>query len=203
MPADLRVSMTRAAFDALPFDPEYPLEGVYAALIDRNRGLWAAADAARADPREHMTTGLRALLDLGRFDGQVCNGGLTQFFWNYPETVGGVFDALELLGETDLIAALDRAAGQSVGKLEDWHRLREQAQAAPGQAGWEPFRQSYELLDLGWFDAEYFDTRHRPDVGGAAVVIRVGLGNRLLTRLNAWVRANPDEFIRPPDGGPA
>jgi hypothetical protein len=200
MPTDLRVPMTRAEFDAIPFDPEYPIEGVYSALIDKNRLLRASFDAAGVEPRDDMTAGLRAILDLNLLDGQVCNGGITQFFWNFPETVGGVYEALELIGKTDLLASFDRAVGQVVGKREDWHGLRQRAFADPGKPDWEPFRQSYELLDLGWFDDDYYDTWSHPDDGGPGVVTRVGLGNRMLTRLNAWVRAHPDEFIRPPDG---
>ena len=113
-----------------------------------------------------LTAGQRILLSLSTLDGQVRNGGVAQFFWNRPDFILEASESLGSLGEVGLASAYDRAVKALVGKRQDWVDLRKRA--GPDLDGfWGPFRATYDLLDLGWFDDAYFD-RH-----GAALVSRL------------------------------
>lgn len=56
------------------------------------------------------------------------------------------------------------------------------------------FRQSYDLLDLGWFDDVYFDKRGYDDKSEWARLKR-GLQHSFLHRLAEYVRTHRPEFI--------
>ena len=185
---DYRAPMTRVEFDAIPVDPSYPVDELWSSLLGRNPRLspWP--------PIEQFTSGCRWFLVLYVFDSQVCNGGITQFFWNYPQLVSSVEEALTKLGEAELHALFTRAVETVLGKRADWTKLREEAYRNPTAPDWEPFRQSYDLLDLNWFDKAYYD-RSGFDEQQKWVVLAEGLQLPFLRRLAAWVKAHPDEFI--------
>src|SRR4051812_28747348 len=94
---DFRVEMSLEQFLAIPADDDDPIDEYYATLIDSNSKF---AEARQAYPRGYedpalipqLTKGQQLLILLGVFDGQVCNGGITQFFWNYPEYLFEVRD---------------------------------------------------------------------------------------------------------------
>jgi hypothetical protein len=131
-----------------------------------------------ADCWSQLTEGQRALHSLATFDGQVRNGGITQFFWNCPDLVIAVSEALTALGESELATAYEKALASLVGNMEAWSNLRNQSEADPEEF-WEPFQASYELLDLNWFDDSYFEK----------------YGPALVVRLVDYVRASKHEFI--------
>jgi hypothetical protein len=108
----------------------------------------------------------------------VRNGGITQFFWNCPDLVIAVSEALTALGQSELATAYEKALASLVGNMEAWSNLRNQSEADPEEF-WEPFQASYELLDLNWFDDSYFEK----------------YGPALVVRLVDYVRASKHEFI--------
>jgi hypothetical protein len=185
---DYRAEMTRNEFDAIPDYPDYPLDGVWEAVIDgNNHNLYEL-------PWAHLTRGQRLLLALGSFDSQVCNGGITQFFWNRPQQIGDIEEALRELNETELHSLFTRAVETVIGKQADWAKLRKEAYRTPDAPDWEPFRQSYDLLDLGWFEKAYFDRRDYNE-RKEWIVVAEGLQSPFLRRLAAWVKVHPEEFI--------
>jgi hypothetical protein len=125
-----------------------------------------------------LTQGQRILYSLAALDGQVKNGGITQFFWNCPDLILAVSGALNSLGETDLSAAYEKAIECLIGNNPEWIELRMRSSNDPSNF-WEPFRASYDLLDLAWFDNAYFDTH----------------GPFLVTKLVNYVRSHKEEFI--------
>lgn len=185
---DYRAPLTRAEFDAIPVDPEYPIDELWVRLLDGNPQM------ASWPPIEQLTRGGRWFRALAVFDGQVCNGDITQFFWNYPEVIPHVEDALAGLGETELQGLFARAIESALDQRVDWKKLREEAYRDPKAPDWEPFRRSYELLDLGWFEKAYFTRRGHDDQQGW-VKLEEGLQEPFLRRLAAWVKAHPEEFI--------
>jgi len=130
------------------------------------------------DCRDCFTQGQRILHVLSVFDGQVKNGGLTRFFWNYPDLIFEVPDALEPLGQTALRHAYDNAMEGLVGNKDEWIELRKKFSNDPGDA-WQPFEKSYDLLDLAWFDDAYFKT----------------YGQSLVAGLVNYVKCHKEEFI--------
>jgi hypothetical protein len=160
--------------------------GYYYKLIAKNerlQELFAKYAGKLTDPEcwECLTPGQRLLTSLGALDGEVKNGGISQFFWNCSDLAFEVSDALQKLGETELLELYERALQGLIGKKDDWIELRKQAFKDPSNPNWEPFQKSYKLLDLGWFDDAYFD-KYGPSV---------------LRRLADYVKAHKEEFIDP------
>lgn len=125
------------------------------------------------------TRGQRILHALGALDGQVKNGGITQFFWNCPELIFEASDALKALGDSELLELYDKAVHRLMAKHENWIDLRREWVNNASDPKWETFAESYELLDLGWFDDAYF----------------AHCGPSLLKRLVDYVRSHKEEFI--------
>jgi hypothetical protein len=67
-----------------------------------------------------LTQGQRILYSLAALDGQVNNGGITQFFWNCPDLVFPASDALAALRYSALSVAFDKALGSLIGKKDKW-----------------------------------------------------------------------------------
>jgi hypothetical protein len=57
-------------------------------------------------------------------------------------------------------------------------------------------QQSYELLNLSWFDDAYLDQWGENESGQWALLKR-GLHHSLMARLTAYIRDHRHEFIRP------
>jgi hypothetical protein len=169
--ADYRCVMSAADFDAIPVDEDYPIDGYYDPLIDRNERI----DHRFFEDAEHLqelTIGQRFLIQLGTFDSQVKNGGITQFFWNCPKSIFDVAGWLEYLGVPELHIKYERALESLVGKKDRWLALREEWARGGDNPNWETFQQTYKLLDLAWFEKEYFDIE---DVAGGKKTKRAGL----------------------------
>jgi hypothetical protein len=125
-----------------------------------------------------LTLGQRILYPLAVLDGQVKNGGITQFFWNYPGLVFPASDALAALEHSELSVAYEKALESLLGKTDDWLDLRKQANS-DGVSFWTAFQETYDLLDLTWFDDAYFDQ----------------YGPTLIDLLVEYVQENKGEFI--------
>jgi hypothetical protein len=168
-----------------PRAAEWILGGYCEKLLYKNEGLQRALQRASGTPddpecRNCFTRGQRILHALAALDGQVRNGGITQFFWNCPDLIFDVSEALDALGEGSLAQAYDKALENLIGNKDEWMELRRQSGTDPSSF-WEPFQKSYDLLDLSWFDEAYFGT----------------YGPSLVARLVNYVRANKAEFIEP------
>jgi hypothetical protein len=190
---DYRAQMSSATFDAIAIDVDDPIDGYYDRLIDRNKRIDHRFFEDHELLRE-LSRGQRLLIALGTFDSQVKNGGLTQFFWNCPESIFDVADDIEFLGDTQLLANYERALEALVGKKEQWLSLREEWAKGRENPQWETFQATYELLDLGWFDDAYFD-RHGYDDTKKWVRLGRGLHHSLMTRLAEYVRSHRNEYI--------
>jgi hypothetical protein len=190
---DHRVPMTAAAFDAIPTYAGDPIDGLYEWLIDRNERIANRFLEDNAELKK-LTRGQRLLIQLGAFDSQVKNGGITQYFWNCPDSIFDVADAIEYLGVTELLANYERALEGLVGKKDQWLALREEWARGKDNPTWKTLEQSCELLDLGWFDRAYFDQRGYNE-NKEWVRLKPGLNHALLTRLAEYVRTHRAEFI--------
>jgi hypothetical protein len=191
--ADYRCLLSAAEFDAIPVDDDDPIDGYYEALIDQNARL----DHRFFEDAKHLgelTTGQRLLIQLGTFDSQVKNGGITQFFWNCAESIFDVADGIEYLRVPELQAKYERALESLVGKKDRWLALREEWAKGGENPSWETFQQTYALLELGWFEDAYFD-KHGYDKHGEWVRQSRGLHHVLLTRLAEYIRRHRAEFI--------
>jgi hypothetical protein len=71
-----------------------------------------------------LTHGQRILYSLGALDGQVKNGGVTQFFWNCSDLIFPANDALAAVDYSELSAAFEKALKSLIGKKDKWVELR-------------------------------------------------------------------------------
>jgi hypothetical protein len=197
---DFRAKLSPAEFDAIAFDEEHPIDNYYFGLVDGNPQFFGIREEFPQGYEDislirQLTPGQQLLILLGVFDGQVCNGGITQFFWNYPEYLFDVRDAIERLGDANLLKHYERVLEGLVGKKRDWNELRQECDSAKDGPSWESFRKSYDLLDLGWFDNAYFDERGYNDKK-EWVKLKRGLQHPFLKRLAEYVRSHRSEFIQ-------
>jgi hypothetical protein len=190
---DYRCVMSAADFEAIPGGGDFLIARHYEALIDRNDRI---GNEFLQDARElkKLTRGQHMLIQLATFDCQVGNGGITQFLWTCTASIFEVRDWLEALGLTDLCANYDRALEALCGHKDRWLARREECARDPDNPSWERFRQSYELLDLKWFDEAYFDNYGYNDKQEWVCQSR-GLHHDLCTRLVAYIQTHPAEFI--------
>lgn len=139
---------------------EWIVAGYCNKLLDKNVKLQALLQqfAGHLDKSECwccLTQGQRILISLSALDGQVKNGGITQFFWNCPDLIFPVSDALVGLGYMELSVAYEKALESLMGNKDQWLNIRKQSSDNP-TFSWEQFQETYELLDLNWFDDAYF-----------------------------------------------
>jgi hypothetical protein len=159
------------------------LSGYCERLLYKNAGLQHLLSRFvgkydHTDCRESLTRGQRILLSLSALDGQVRNGGITQFFWNCPDLIFEACESLETAGPPELTAAYRRALEALIGSSEDWTALRTKS-SIDSSRFWESFQASYDLLDLNWFDDAYFEQN----------------GDVLAARLVNYVQTHKAEFI--------
>jgi hypothetical protein len=190
---DRRQTMSVAEFDAIPEYENDPIDGYYEVLIDGNERI-SHEFYERIERLQELTAGQRMLIQLGTFDSQVKNGGITQFFWNHTESIFDVADWIEQLGVGELHANYERALEVLVGAKDRWLALREEWGRGGTAPDWETFRHSYELLDLGWFDKAYFDGRAYNERKELVLQSR-GLHYALLSRIAEYIRHHRAEFI--------
>ncbi|MGV3606043.1 MAG: DMP19 family protein [Planctomycetaceae bacterium] len=185
--------MPSAEFDAIPDCEKYPIDGLYEALIDRNKRIGHEV-YEQPERFKELMAGQRMLIQLGVFDSQVKNGGITQYFWNYAESIFDVADWIEALNLPELQANYDRALETLVGKKDQWIALRAEWNKRRDNPKWEAFQQTYELLDLAWFENAYFD-KHGYNEQQKWVRQSFGLHHAMQVRLVEYVRAHRTEFI--------
>jgi len=192
--ADRRRVMTDAEFDAIPAEYaefESPVDNYYDALILSNGRIGEAASLDGLG--EGLTAGQQMLIQVRRFERQVMNGGVAQFFWNCDGFAPDMAEWFGALGLTDLRASYERALGELAGDEGRWLALRAERSCSGGNPMLEAFQQALELLDLEWFDDDYFG-RHRYNERGEWV-FSPGLRDALRARLVEYVRDHRAEFI--------
>lgn len=126
----------------------------------------------------HLTPGQRIIYSLAALDGQVKNGGITQFFWNCPDLIFAASDALASLSCNELSGSYENALKSLIANKSMWLDLRKQSSVELASF-WEPFQATYDLLDLNWFDDAYFKQ----------------YGPELIDLLITYIRENRGEFI--------
>jgi hypothetical protein len=193
MRRDYRAKLTKEELDRIPTDNQWdPSFGYFDKLFLTNAKL--PKERWTVEFLETLTKGQQIFVLLASFDGQVKNGGITQFLWNCPDEIFPVRDAIEYLGEKKLLENYERALENLLGKKESWLALREQCYQAPKNPKWESFQATYDLLDLSWFDDAYFD-KCGYDSENQWVVQGDGLHRSLAGKLIAYVKDRPEEFI--------
>ena len=198
-PTDFRAAISAADFSAIRCNDDFPHDDYFTKLVDKNekfRGICEQFPGGYGNVEliRQLTAGQQLLILLYIFDGQVCNGGITQFFWNYPEYIFPVRDAIERLGDTAILHNYERALETLIGKKERWSELYQECYANQDSPDWEDFLQTYDLLDLEWFEDAYFDKRGRNDKDEFVTLTR-GLQHRFLHRLAEYIRGHRSEFI--------
>jgi hypothetical protein len=201
---DYRAKLSAAEFEAIPRDEECPILGYYEELIDCNekfRGIHKEFPRGYEDIAliQQLTRGQQILIQLGVLDGQISNGGITQFFWNYPEYIFEVRDAIEELGHEEMLANYERALEGLVGNKDRWLELRHECYSHPNGPQWETFQESYRLLVLGWFDEAYYGQKGENEKG-EWVWQKKGLQESFLRGLAEYVRAHLFDFIEGGNG---
>ena len=199
----LRVPLDQAKFADIPAkaiprtvhlqDPEltsrrainWMLIGYSDKLLNKNEKLLAVLNqfAGHRDAPgcwNQLTPGQQIFYALNAFNGQVNNGGVTQFFFNCPDLIFPAYDALVALGYAELTTNYEQALERLLGQKERWAELRRQALGNPAEF-WETYQTLHEELELDWFDEFYFKQA----------------GAELVDRLLAYVRGHADEFIEP------
>jgi hypothetical protein len=173
---DCRKRMSREAFDALQEDPTDPTFVLYTELIKNN------PEIPRSLRGEELTTGQNKFLRLLEFDWLVRDGGITQFFLCNPYDIEIVGDTLLELEEKELLDRYSRAVDALVGKKGDWEVLRTGVLS------------NGESPEYGQFDDAYYERKKQND-NGRWFVVQVGLQKPFLSRLAAYVKSHPQEFI--------
>jgi hypothetical protein len=201
MGKDYRAPISAAEFNNAPDDDdEFALDWYYENLVDGNskfRGLGAEFTRGYEDIRfiKQLTRGQQLLILLGIFDGQVCNGGIVQFFWNYPEYIFDVRDAVDFIGDERLLAEYDKALEALVGYKDNWVQLREQLGTQNGpRPQLETLQKIDDVVHLDWFDTLYYDTRAY-NAEGELVVVARGLNYEMITRLIQYIKTHKSELI--------
>ena len=167
----------------------------YEKLIRKNLPLQEVLTAYRdrfdeAELWRQLTPGQRYVLLLSSLDGQVKNGGVAQFFWNCSALIAPVQQALPEFDLPELAARFDRAVATLLERFPDWKGLRNSSDSVDEDA-WAAFEESYELLDLEWFDQSYFSLHiDKPDGPPSPEVTTI--------RLLEYITTHRDEFIREP-----
>src|SRR5262245_45396685 len=132
-----------------------------------------------------LTNGQKVLISLTSLDGQVNNGGIAQFFWNYPNLVFDARDGLAELGAGRLLELYDECLEKLIGRKEDWLELRRKCYRIPDKPDWESFAESYNIVDGNRFDKAYYGRWNEND----------GLGRALLQQIVDYIKANRSEYV--------
>ncbi len=156
--------------------------------------------ASSKEIRNHATKGLKLLVWSSFFDGEVCNGGIAQFFWNCPDLVADVCEVFDEFDLNELHKAYEVACDTVMENIDEWLLLRDEAYQDETNPSWLSYRNACDLLDLSWFDEKYWEKYSWSEDGGTRVV-SPGLRTELFAKLAAYVRGNPMEFIVFPETG--
>ena len=135
--------------------------GYYEKLIRKNASLSELlekhCDNLDNDAFVNATTkGQRLLLHLAALDGQTCNGGITQFIWNWPEMVLTALDALATLDYPELLTSYQIVIDRLELDIEEWTKLRISDKNGTDDM-WDNFNAATQLINGSDFDDTYFD----------------------------------------------
>ena len=184
--ADYRRVMSLSEFDRLAINEEYPIVSYYEALIGENDRL-GREGYVQSERFQDLSDGQRMLIQIAEFDGQLKNGGITQFFWNFAENMPGVSRCIELLGQSELLAHYHRACETLTSNQSRWSKLRVE----------DNYEEACNLLDLEWFDGLYFDGYGYNEQGEWGLR-SIGLQHGLALQVVDYIRDHTNEFIVEP-----
>jgi hypothetical protein len=132
------------------------------------------ADAANAwEAFEQLRPGLRAIRATQELDGQVCNGGFAQFFWNAGRYAPEAYEALARIGAPRRRALLQQAMDLFIPAMPNFHALRNKAELA----AFDTFAAS---LDFSPLDSAYY---------------QLNAVEKLETIQISYIRSHIDEFV--------
>lgn len=196
---EFRAALTIAEFEAISPEEDFVLHNYEEHLVFGNpkfKNIYNEFPRGCEDKglRPYLTPGQRLLIQVAIFDGQVCNGGLTQFFWNYPEDIFEAYDAIKILDDQELLKNYERALEGLMGKKSDWLQLRNEWIGEQDTPQWEKFQKSYETLKIGWFDEAYYD-KWGYNERKERVIVKPGLQKPFLLRMVAYIKTHSAEFI--------
>lgn len=125
----------------------------------------------------------RAITSIAILDGQIQNGGLLQFFWNYGYLAQSVSPALRLIGFPTLADKFDKAADQLAENAAEFLEHREGDSV-------DDFADAAEEVDFTWFEREYFGEFDRTADRWS------GLVEQLYQHSTSYMLDNLDAFVR-------
>ena len=190
---DCRIVLGEAEFRAIgsrDTTDEYRFYAFYDRLIVDNE---QAAGLSNEQAKQRLTRGQLLLSRVGMFHSQVNNGGIEQFFWNCAELIFDLHDDLALLGVPAAVTAYEKALDALAGEAESWIDLRERWGTAGDSPDFEDFVSSRELLDVEWFNAEFFGER---DSTPSPRPRREGLGDAIARAAITFVLEHRVDFVR-------
>jgi hypothetical protein len=187
---DYRVAMTGEEFSQISNDADDPFYEYYIKFYAENERITRLSSH---ELREKLPKGLQLLVFVTIFDGQVCNGGISQFFWNCPDLIADVCDVFVDLDQNELRREYETACETLLGKKENWIKLREEAYRDETNPDWSSFAKTYDLLDLSWFDEKYWETYDRDSPG--LKVTKLGMRTHLLKAMADYVQTHRDDYI--------
>lgn len=176
---DHRANLTLEELNLIkPREDRFLIEPFCFSLIDSNLKfrVYDKYDYGLEDLRfiETLTDGQKIMSFLRVLDGQILNGGIEQFLFNYPHYIEGVRWSLDKLEADGNAKVFDRVVETLALKQTDFDEIKKHI--FRGEIpDLEDFSEIYEVLDLGWFDGEWT--------------------HDYLMRLINYVRKNPFEFI--------
>jgi hypothetical protein len=179
----MRIANAQLAERLRDMPSRYVMLELHDRLIDQNDRITDVDDEWKS-----LTPGQRMLYVLAQFDAEVVNGGVEQFFWNCPERIFEVHEALEKLGEARLVAAYEEVLDQLAEEQESWLDLRERFGSGDGEK-LGLFIESRDLLEVDDFDDAWYG-----EWDGHGTQLADGLGDLLGQRMTQWVLEHPQEF---------
>ena len=187
---DYRREMTRVDFERLSISAEYPIVSYYEALVAENDRIDAEV-YLQPKNLEVLSAGQKMLIQLAEFDGQVKNGGITQFFWNFTEYISDTAAWISKLGATQLLGNYQRAMDTLSQHHKAWSKFRAADDARAGES----------LLNLEWFDDLYYDKWGDDEQGEWGLRSR-GLQFDFAQRVVKFIQTHSDQFIFAPHNPP-
>lgn len=169
-------SVTRAELDQFYSEAETLYNG-YQFACDENPAYLAIDWNQLDDPEyQRLTRSQKTLNNLTILDGQVCNGGLVQLFFNYGDEIEHISAAVTHLGWQELTTRFEAKYAEafvSPDKAGTLEALNDKFQDGVREKPWEEavkgFQQAYEEFDFEDFDDWWYDKNTQKQARDAVV----------------------------------
>ena len=188
---DYRLDTSSEEFKKVDLFHLYPIESLMEKLIEDNPKIEYEEFLmpTYTDRLKELTSGQQMLIQLHNFDGQVKNGGITQFFWNCQSSIFDIGVHLKALEFDIFYTNYIKAVEMLFEKNGSWDHLHSEWSKAPNKV--EYFQQASSDVDLKWFDDQYYDF-HGEELKGNE---KQGLGSKLLIKLHDYIYSNLNLFL--------